>query len=121
MTKREQLLKQIEEEYGDFLNQVEKYDVEEIMYNSAMIAKMKAMYDYLTLHDPMTDEMVEHFVKLTKPLETICRRYNPLEEETHEEFMTVISDIAERKEVLMSRKYVVLEAADEPQGGMDLC
>ena len=122
MTEREQLINHIEEEYDDFLDELDKYDVGEVILNSAMIAKMKVIYEYLTLFDPMTDEMVEHFVKLNNPLETICRRYNPIEEETHEEFMTVISDIAKRKLCLVNGKFVPMDAeSEQKQGGIDLC
>lgn len=75
MTDKDLFYKRIEEEYDDFLQEVEEYGPDEVMENSEKIADMKQIYEYLMRDKPIDDKALKHFMKLRQPLHTICEWY----------------------------------------------
>ena len=90
---REEFLDVIEREREDFLEMIDGYDTDEIIRESAYIAKFEAIYKFLCINEPLDDEQMAHLIKLNNPIGMIANRYNPQESEVHEEFITVIDDI----------------------------
>lgn len=93
MTKLEALYDRIEDEYYGLRDEWREYEFEELMSDIERIAKLKSMFNYIKQHEPFSENQAEHFLKMENPLQFICERYNPIEEEVHEEFKTVIDDI----------------------------
>ena len=91
---REEFLDVIEREREDFLEMIDGYDTDEIIRESAYIAKFEAIHKFLCINEPLDDEQMAHLIKLNNPIGMIANRYNPQQSEVHEEFMTVIDDIA---------------------------
>ena len=93
MTKLEALYDRIEDEYYGLRDEWREYEFEELMSDIERIAKLKSMFNYIKQHEPFSENQAEHFLKMENPLQFICDRYNPIDEEVHEEFKTVIDDI----------------------------
>lgn len=94
---REEFLDVIEREREDFLEMIDGYDIDEIIRESAYIAKFEAIYKFLCINEPLDDEQMAHFIKLNNPIEMIANRYNPEEEELHSTFMSICEDITDNK------------------------
>lgn len=75
MTDKDLFYQRIEEEYDDFLQEVEEYDSNEVMVECKKIADMKQIYEYLMRDRPIDGEALKHFMKLKEPLHTICEQY----------------------------------------------
>lgn len=94
---REEFLDVIEREREDFLEMIDGYDIDEIIRESAYIAKFEAIHKFLYINEPLDDEQMAHLIKLNNPIEMIANRYNPEEEEMHSIFMIICEDITDNK------------------------
>ena len=75
MTDKDLFYQRIEEEYDDFLQEVEEYDLNEVMVECETIADMKQIYEYLMRDKPIDGKALNHFMKLKEPLHAICGQY----------------------------------------------
>lgn len=75
MTDKDLFYQRIEDEYDDFLQEVEEYDSSEVMVECEKIADMKQIYEYLMRDRPIDGKALNHFMKLEGPLHTICEQY----------------------------------------------
>lgn len=90
MTIYEKFNQLIEQEHEDFLEMVDGYDSWECIENAEYIYKFQSIYEYLTDEQPLEEKDMEHLLKIDNPIETVCRMYNPIPEEYHEEILTCI-------------------------------
>ena len=93
MSNLEVLYDRIEDEYYGLRDEWREYEFEDIMADVERIAKLKSVFNYIKQHEPFSENQAVHFLKMENPLQFICDRYNPIEEEVHEEYKTVIDDI----------------------------
>lgn len=93
MTKEQEFYNRVEDEFDDFVQEIEEYDVSEILSEAEKIAKMKSIYDYLAEHRPVSNENYPLFMNFEKPIETICNKYHYDKEEYHEELSGVIETL----------------------------
>lgn len=91
------LSERIEREYYQLRDEWREYEFEELMVDVGGIAKMKSIYNFIRQNEPFTEEQAEHFLKMDNPFQFICSRYNPPQEEMHEEYKMVIDDIYTRR------------------------
>lgn len=94
MTIYEKFNQLIEQEHEDFLEMVDGYDSQECIDNAEYIFKFQSIYEYLTDEQPLEEKEMEHLLKLDNPIETVCRMYNPIPEEYHEEILTCVELMA---------------------------
>lgn len=119
MTDKELFYQRIDDEYDDFLQEVEDYGSEEVMNEAENIADMKRVYDYLTREKPIDGDSLKHFIKLKSPLCTICRQYqkdNPLTDDILNRTLCNIEknnilDYATNKESEKLKEYMLKEYA----------
>lgn len=97
MTNLETLYNRIESDYYGMRNEWREYSFEELMKDVEDITKYKSIFNYIMRYKPFTEEQAEHFLKMDNAFMFICKRYNPLECEMHEEYQTVIEDIYDNK------------------------
>lgn len=93
MTKEQEFYNRVEDEFDDFVQAIEEYDVSEILSEAEKIAKMKSIYEYLTQHRPVSNENYPLFMNFEKPIETICNKYHYDKEEYHEELSGAIESL----------------------------
>jgi len=105
MINLELLYDRIETDYWGMREEWREYDFDELMSVVESIAKYKSIYNYIMENKPFTEEQAEHFMKMDNPFLFICKRYNPLESEIHEEYQTVIDDIYNNKLSEVVTKY----------------
>lgn len=97
MTNLEMLYDRIESDYYGMRSEWREYEFEELLGDVENIAKYKSIFNYIMKYKPFTEEQAEHFLKMDNAFMFICKQYNPLECETHEEYQTVIEDIYDNK------------------------
>jgi len=105
MINLELLYDRIETDYWGMREEWSEYEFNELMSVVESIAKYKSIYNYIMENKPFTEEQAEHFMKMDNPFLFICKRYNPLESEIHEEYQTVIDDIYNNKLSEVVTKY----------------
>lgn len=96
MDKREQLLEKVDKEFKTFLDDLEQYDVENIIDNAEYIAKMKTVHDYIKKDYIIKEDQIDYFLKLDKPLDAICDWYEPNEVEIINDLEHVIWEIEDK-------------------------
>ena len=97
MTDKEIFYQRIEDEYDDYLEIVDEYDSKELYNEAETIADMKEIYNYLIHDNPIDGEMLEHYMKLKNPLETICKYYQEEKQPIYDYVNPVIWRIAQEK------------------------
>lgn len=95
MTKEQEFYNRVEDEFDDFVHEIEEYDVSDILCESERIAKIKSIYDYLTEHRPVNEENYSLFMNVEKPIEAICNKYDYDKEEYHRELNGVIETLTQ--------------------------
>lgn len=95
MTKEQEFYNRVEDEFDDFVHEIEEYDVSDILCESERIAKIKSIYDYLTEHRPVNGENYSLFMNVEKPIEAICNKYDYDKEEYHRELNGVIETLTQ--------------------------
>lgn len=93
MTKEQKFYNRVEDEFDDFVQEIEEYDVSEFLSESERIAKMKSVYEYLTKYRPINEENYPQFMNFEKPIEAICNKYHYDQEEYQEELSRVIESL----------------------------
>lgn len=97
MTDKEIFYQRIEDEYEDYLDRVDEYDSKELYNEAETIADMKEIYNYLIHDNPIDGEMLEHYMKLKNPLETICKLYQEEKQPIYDYVNPVIWRIDQEK------------------------
>lgn len=115
MTKEQEFYNRVEEEYDDFVQEVEEYGSQEVLCEADRIAQMQSIYEYLMDFRPIDEEHYAEFLEVENPLETIYRRYNPSLEEYHEELCGVVEDLTKEYRVQKQR-----EAQPQPESVLEL-
>ena len=97
MTVKEMFYQRIEDEYEDYLDRIDEYDWKELYNEAETIADMKEIYNYLIQDNPIDGEMLEHYMKLKNPLETICKLYQKEKQPIYDYVNPVIWRIDQEK------------------------
>lgn len=98
MDKREQLLEKIEKEYETFLEELEDYDVDNIVDSAQYIYLMtEVRYNIREGYVLEDEEDIDYFLKLDKPLNAICDWYEPNNTDLCEDLDRVITEIRENE------------------------
>ena len=77
--KRAMLLKKIDEEYDEFLDNLNSYDADNIITSAEYILSMKRVHEYIHKDYIIKDDQIDYFLNLDAPLDAICDWYNPNE------------------------------------------
>lgn len=99
MTKEQEFYNRVEDEYDDFVQEVEEYGSQEVLCEADRIARIQSIYKYLMDYRPIDEEQCREFMEVENPLETIYRNYHPSLEEYHEELCGVIEDLTKEYRV----------------------
>ena len=100
MTNKEKFYSRIEEEYHEFMDEVlDNFDSRDWWNDAEDIALTKKIYEYLKRDEPVTDDMLEHYLKLDKPLAFITQMYNESQQPIYDTLNPVLWRIA-REELL---------------------
>lgn len=113
MDKREQLLEKVEQNYKTFLEELEDYDVDNIVTNSVYIYLMtETHYCIKEGYILNKEEDIDYFLKLEKPLDAICDWYDPNNCDFCEDIDRVVCEIREQE--------LYLEDGVEEDAGMTM-
>lgn len=112
MTDKDLFYQRIEDEYDDFLQEVEEYDSNEVMVECEKIADMKQIYEYLMRDKPIDGDTLNHFIKLKEPLHTICEMYQEDKAPIYDTLNHTLW-VIEDKEILDYEPYKTNEESDK--------
>lgn len=112
MMDKDLFYQRIEEEYDDFLQEVEEYDSNEVMVECEKIADMKQIYEYLMRDKPIDGDALNHFMKLKEPLHTICEMYQEDKAPIYDTLNHTLW-VIEDKEILDYEPYETNEESDK--------
>ena len=94
--KRAMLLKKIDEEYEEFLDDLDSYDADNIITSAEYILSMKRVHEYIHKDYIIKDDQIDYFLKLDAPLDAICDWYNPNEVEIIDDLDHAIWEIVDK-------------------------
>ena len=97
MTNKDLFYQRIEIEYDDYLDRIDGYNTDELYQEAEKISDMKEIHTYLMRDKPIDGEMLEHYLKLKTPLETICKYYEENKPPIHDRVNHAIWAIHENK------------------------
>ena len=112
--KRAMLIEKIDKEYETFLEDLEEYDVDNIITSAEYISAMKNVHEYIRKDYIIKDDQIDYFLKLDRPLDAICDWYNPDEVEIIDDLGHAIWEIVDKG------LYIDDEQEDDIHGGMEL-
>ena len=97
MDKREQLLEKVEQNYKTFLEELEDYDVDNIISSSSYIYSMTEAYHSIKEgYILQKEEDIDYFLNIDKPLDAICDWYEPNGTDMCEDRERTIHEIREQ-------------------------
>lgn len=135
MTIMDKLYEKLTQEYNDYMEEVSNWDGEVVYNNAEFISDYEKIYNYLISEKPIKDgSFVEHFMRMHRPLRTLCEYYqkakppvqeymNPIiwligaEKRFGENFSEIKADFMERieencaskKQDVQSKEYKMLD------------
>lgn len=113
MDKRGQLIEKVEQNYKTFLEELEDYDVQNIVDNSKYIYLVEEVrYNIRQGYVLTKEEDIDYFLKLDKPLDAICDWYEPNNCDFCEDIDRVVCEIREQE--------LYLEDGIEEDAGMTM-
>jgi len=107
MSRVQEFYDRVEAEHNSFITDLETADVDDILKSAKNIMMHQEVYNYFIKFEPICEDKFSEFMDEEKPIQAICERYNPSQEELHEEIETIIDSI--------------ISSHEQEQGGMDLC
>ena len=94
--KRAMLLKKIDEEYDEFLDDLNSYDADNIITSAEYILSMKRVHEYIHKDYIIKDDQIDYFLNLDAPLDAICDWYNPNEVDIIDDLDHAIWEIVDK-------------------------
>lgn len=94
--KRDMLIEKIDEEYKKFLEDLESYDVDNIITGAEYIATLKTVHEFIHKGYIIKDDQIDYFLGIKKPLDAISDWYNPNEIEIINDLDQAISEIIDQ-------------------------
>ena len=94
--KRAMLLKKIDEEYDEFLDDLNSYDADNIITSAEYILSMKRVHEYIHKDYIIKDDQIDYFLNLDAPLDAICDWYNPNEIDIIDDLDRAIGEIIDQ-------------------------
>lgn len=94
--KRAMLLKKIDEEYDEFLDDLNSYDADNIITSAEYILSMKRVHEYIHKDYIIKDDQIDYFLNLDAPLDAICDWYNPNEVDIIDDLDRAIWEIVDK-------------------------
>ena len=94
--KRAMLLKKIDEEYDDFLDDLNSYDADNIITSAEYILSMKRVHEYIHKDYIIKDDQIDYFLNMDAPLDAICDWYNPNEIDIIDDLDRAIGEIIDQ-------------------------
>ena len=96
LDKRAMLLKKIDEEYDEFLDDLNSYDADNIITSAEYILSMKRVHEYIHKDYIIKDDQIDYFLNLNAPLDAICDWYNPNEIDIIDDLDHAIGEIVDK-------------------------
>lgn len=94
--KRAMLLKKIDEEYDEFLDDLNSYDADNIITSAEYILSMKRVHEYIHKDYIIKDDQIDYFLNLDAPLDAICDWYNSNEIDIIDDLDRAIGEIIDQ-------------------------
>ena len=94
--KRVLLLKKIDEEYDEFLDNLNSYDADNIITSAEYILSMKRVHEYIHKDYIIKDDQIDYFLNMDAPLDAICDWYNPNEIDIIDDLDRAIGEIIDQ-------------------------
>ena len=97
MSKVQEFYDRVEAEHNSFITDLETASVDDILRASKNIMMHQEVYKYLIGREPFEEDRYEELLDIEKPIQAICEKYNPLDEELHETIETIMDSIVEEQ------------------------
>lgn len=111
--KRAMLIEKIDEEYNEFLDDLNSYDADNIITSAEYILAMKRVHEYIHEDYIIKDDQIDYFLKLEKPLEAICDWYSANE-------IDIIDDLNHAIWEIVDKDLYTEYEQDVQHGGMEM-
>lgn len=98
MTDKELFYERITQEYDEMMEVWRDWDAESVINIAEYISDFKQIYEYLMRDQPIDENShLEHYIKLNKPLQTICDLYQEEKEPIYDSLNHTIWDIGDKQ------------------------
>ena len=111
--KRAMLIEKIDEEYNEFLDDLNSYDADNIITSAEYILAMKRVHEYIHEDYIIKDDQIDYFLKLEKPLDAICDWYRANE-------IDIIDDLNHAIWEIVDKDLYTEYEQDVQHGGMEM-
>ena len=117
MTDKELFYERIQQEYDEFMELWRDWDADSIIDAAEYIGDFKQIYEYLMRDKPIDENTyLEHYMKLNKPLQTICDLYQEEKVPIYDRLNHTLWNIGDRQiygDDFSGEKYLLLKRLDE--------
>ena len=91
MTLMDKFYNKLTQEYNDYMEEVSNWDGEVVYNNAEFISDYEKIYNYLISEKPITENaFLDHFVRMNKPLRTLCEYYQKAKPPVQEHINPII-------------------------------